>query len=138
MITLGVAGVEIDSGRATAVAVAKSLPHVTKVTKQILNRAKILAPVRTGRLRASGKMDIKITHFGPTGTVSFTVRYAHYVHDGTRPHIIRAKNKKVLKFKVQGHVIYRPLVHHPGTRPRPFLTRALVEVAPANNFLVNV
>jgi hypothetical protein len=138
MITLGRVDVNIDNGRATAIAISKSLPHVTKVTRQILNRAKVLAPVRTGRLRSSGRMDVKITHIGPTGVVTFPVRYAQFVHDGTRPHVIRAKNKKALKFKIGQKVLYRQVVNHPGTKPRPFLTRAMVEVAPANNFLVTV
>lgn len=129
---------DIGEGRARAVANGLSAPEVAKVTRQVLNRAKILAPVRTGRLRASGKMDLRITQNGPTGSVTFTVKYAQWVHDGTRPHIIRAKRKKVLRFQVGTQVIYRPLVHHPGTRPRPFLARALVEVGPANNFAVNV
>lgn len=138
MITLGRVDVDINNGRATAVAISKSLPLVTKVTRQILNRAKILAPVRTGRLRASGKMDIKITHYGPTGVVRFTVKYAEYVHDGTRPHVIRPKKGKVLRFKIGPKVLYRPVVHHPGTPGKPFLTRAMVEVAPPANFLVTV
>jgi Bacteriophage protein of unknown function (DUF646). len=138
MISIGRVDVDINNGRATAVAISRSLPLVTKVTRQILNRAKVLAPVRTGRLRSSGRMDIKVTHFGPTGTVTFPVRYAQFVHDGTRPHLIVPKHKKVLKFKVGPRVLYRPLVHHPGTRPRPFLSRAMVEVAPASNFLVTV
>lgn len=129
---------DIGEGRARAVAVGMTAPEVAKVTRQVLNRAKILAPVRTGRLRASGKMDLRVTQNGPTGSVTFTVKYAQWVHDGTRPHIIRAKNKKVLRFKVGSQVLYRPLVHHPGTKPRPFLARALVEVGPANNFAVNV
>ena len=129
---------DISEGRARAIAIGLAAPEVAKVTRQVLNRAKVLAPVRTGRLRASGKMDLKVTYNGPTGSVSFTVKYAEWVHDGTRPHIIRAKKKKVLRFQVAGKVLYRPLVHHPGTRPRPFLARALLEVGPANNFAVNV
>jgi hypothetical protein len=129
---------DISGGRARAIATSLSAPKVAKVTRQVLNRAKVLAPVRTGRLRASGKMDLKITDIGPTGSVTFTVRYAEWVHDGTRPHIIRAKNKKVLKFRVGGDVIYRKLVHHPGTEPRPFLARALATVAPANGFATDV
>jgi hypothetical protein len=129
---------EISEGRARAVAIGLTAPEVAKVTRKVLNRAKILAPVRTGRLRASGKMDLRVTQNGPTGSVTFTVKYAQWVHDGTRPHIIRARKKKALRFTVGGQVIYRPLVHHPGTRPQPFLARALVEVGPANNFAVNV
>ena len=136
MITIGRVDVDINNGRARAIATAKSLPLVVKTTRQILNRAKVLAPVDTGRLRSSGRMDVKVTHFGPTGVVTFPVKYAQMVHDGTRPHIIRAKKKgKKLRFVVAGKVLYRPLVHHPGTKAQPFLTRALLEVAPANNFL---
>ena len=138
MITIGSIDVDISEGRATAIAVAQSLPKVVAVTRRVLNRAKVLAPVRTGRLRSSGRMDVTVTRFGPTGTVTFPVKYAQFVHDGTRPHIIRPKKRKVLRFTVGTVVLYRPLVHHPGTEGRPFLTRALIEIAPNENFAVNV
>lgn len=138
MISIGRVDVDINEGRATAIAVSHSLPKVVQVTRRVLNRARVLAPVRTGRLRSSGRMDVTVTRFGPTGTVTFPVKYAQFVHDGTRPHIIRPRKKKVLKFTVGTVVLYRPLVHHPGTKGRPFLTRALVEIAPNENFAVNV
>lgn len=138
MMTLGRVDIDINDGQARALAVSRSLPLVTNTTRKILNRAKVLAPVDTGRLRSSGRMVIKVTHIGPTGVVTFPVRYAQFVHDGTRPHIIRARNKKVLKFKVGARVLYRPLVRHPGTRARPFLERAMLEVAPVANFAVTV
>lgn len=56
------------------------------------------------------------------------------VNDGTRPHIIRPKNAKTLRFKVGGRVVYAKVVHHPGTRPRPFLDRALNEVARSRGY----
>lgn len=95
----------------------------------MLNRARILAPVDTGRLRASGK--IKYTGFftfRPKAVVSFDVEYAQMVHDGTRPHIIRPRTAKALRFVIGGQVVYARVVHHPGTRARPFLDRALREV----------
>lgn len=51
--------------------------------------------------------------------------YAAYVELGTEPHIIRPKDKKAL-FWVGAK---RPVtvVHHPGTRPRPFLRPALYQ-----------
>jgi hypothetical protein len=121
-----------------AVASRAALPEVTKITRRVLTRAKILAPVRTGRLRSSGRMDIKITNVGPSGSVTFPVSYAQFVHEGTRAHIIRAKKKKVLKFKGRsGAFVFRKVVHHPGTRARPFLQRALEETAPASGFEVH-
>lgn len=95
----------------------------------MLNRAKILAPVDTGRLRASGKIEYSgFFSFRPKAVVRFDTDYAQAVNDGTRPHIIRPKNAKALRFRVGGRVVYAKVVHHPGTRPNPFLDRALRDV----------
>lgn len=139
MFQLGRVDLDLRSNsHLNAVASRAALPEVTKITRRVLTRAKILAPVRTGRLRASGRMDIKITHVGPSGSVTFPVSYAQFVHEGTRAHIIRAKKKKVLRFRgATGQFVYRREVHHPGTRARPFLQRALEEIAPTEGFEVH-
>lgn len=94
----------------------------------MLNRAKVLAPVDTGRLRASGKIQYSsLFSFRPRATVFFDTDYAAFVNDGTRPHIIRPKNARALRFRVGGQIVYARVVHHPGTRPNPFLDRALRE-----------
>lgn len=97
--------------------------------RQISNRAKILTPVDTGRLRAS--IHYTISHSGnPSATVYTNVNYAPYVHDGTRPHVIRPRRRGgALRFRVGGAIVYAREVHHPGTAARPFLTRALREVS---------
>ena len=46
---------------------------------------------------------------------------------GSRPHIIRAKRKKALRFVVNGRVMFRRSVLHPGTRGSGFLTRSLYD-----------
>lgn len=51
------------------------------------------------------------------------------VNDGTRPHIIRPRRAQALRFRMGGRIVFAKLVHHPGTRARPFLDRALREVA---------
>lgn len=95
----------------------------------MLNRAKILAPVDTGRLRASGKIQYSgLFSFRPKATIIFDVDYAAAVNDGTRPHIIRPRNAQALRFRIGGRVVYAKVVHHPGTRANPFLDRALREV----------
>lgn len=133
--------VDLDLGsdsRLNAVASRASLPEVTKITRRVLTRAKVLAPVDTGRLRSSGRMDIRITSVGPSGSVTFPVSYAQFVHEGTRAHIIRAKKKKALKFVGRGGVVViRRQVRHPGTKARPFLQRALEEIAPGSGFEVH-
>jgi hypothetical protein len=53
-----------------------------------------------------------------------------YHHQGTRPHVIRARNRKMLRFlSSSGRIVYAHRVFHPGTRPNHFLTDALEEVA---------
>ncbi|MCL7377013.1 hypothetical protein [Streptomyces sp. 35G-GA-8] len=48
-----------------------------------------------------------------------------YVLDGTRPHIIRPRRAKALRFEVGGRVVYAAYARHPGTRASNFLARAL-------------
>lgn len=50
--------------------------------------------------------------------------YAAYVELGTEPHIIRAHGPYSLHNRETGQY-FGPVVHHPGTRPRPFLRPAL-------------
>lgn len=109
---------------------------VSEVTRRTLNRATVLAPVDTGRLRSSGDMRVKRGSKKVVGEVIFDVNYAAAVHEGSRPHTIRARKRKSLRFVVGGQVIYAKAVHHPGTRPRPFLRTALEEEAGRENFVV--
>lgn len=108
---------------------------------QVVNRAKVLAPVDTGRLRAAikGKL-VRNWTLRSEYQITVNVDYAEMVHDGTRPHIIRPKRahtlrrssrgvvKPALRFEIGGRIVYAKVVHHPGTRARPFLDRALREV----------
>lgn len=96
---------------------------------QVVNRAKVLAPVDTGRLRAAikGRL-VRNWTLRSEYQITVNVDYAEAVHDGTRPHIIRPRNAQALRFNVGGRIVYAKVVHHPGTRARPFLDRALREV----------
>lgn len=100
-------------------------------------RAKILAPVDTGRLRASIRVERRST-FGlrQRWTVGSDVAYAPMVNDGTKPHIIRPKRAKALRFKAGGKTLFAKVVHHPGTRARPFLDRALTDVARSRGYSI--
>jgi hypothetical protein len=48
-----------------------------------------------------------------------------FVLEGTRPHIIRARRAKALRFEVDGQIVFAKYVRHPGTRPNNFLGQAL-------------
>lgn len=67
---------------------------------------------------------------GPGGEFQGVVNVRHpaalYVTRGTRPHIIRPRRPGgVLRFTVNGQVVYARYVNHPGTRPNDFLKDAL-------------
>jgi len=51
-------------------------------------------------------------------------KYARFVEAGTPPHDIRPKSGEALRFVVNGEVLFRKVVHHPGTAERPFMARA--------------
>jgi len=55
--------------------------------------------------------------------------YAPYVEFGTRPHIIRAVNARVLANTQTGQV-FGPVVHHPGTKANPFMERIILAAQP--------
>jgi hypothetical protein len=50
-----------------------------------------------------------------------------YVIYGTRPHIIRPRRARALRFEAGGRPVYARVVHHPGNAANDFLGRALHE-----------
>lgn len=91
-------------------------------------------PVKTGNLARS----IEPGRLTDTeAQVIARARYAAYVEHGTRPHIIRPRNRKALRFaanaggrrlsgrpRVGASVVFATIVHHPGTKPQPYLIPA--------------
>ncbi|MFB7496094.1 hypothetical protein ACFC09_15605 [Streptomyces sp. NPDC056161] len=67
---------------------------------------------------------------GPGGALRGVVTCDHpavrFTLEGTRPHLIRPRKRNgVLRFEAGGDVVFTRLVRHPGTRPNPWLQRAL-------------
>ena len=97
-----------------------------------LNRVQALAKRyvghRTGLLRNAIKTRIYTAGGILIGEVFANVRYALMHHEGTRPHIIVPQRAEMLRFKVGGKIVYAQRVQHPGTKPNPYLRRALREV----------
>jgi len=51
---------------------------------------------------------------------------AAFVTKGTRPHVIRPRTARALKFTGSGgQNVFASKTNHPGTRPNPFMVRAL-------------
>jgi hypothetical protein len=71
------------------------------------------------------------------GKIGSKLKYAATVSLGSRPHWIRARRKKTLKFYWNrvGHVVYPTEVFHPGRRrPNQYMQRAMKVAALANGF----
>lgn len=82
------------------------------------------APIDSGALRKS----VRISSRSNKGRVSASVKvgnqeawYAHLVEFGTRPHVIKAKPGRAMRF---GGVTTAQ-VNHPGIAPRPFIRPAV-------------
>lgn len=57
--------------------------------------------------------------------------HALFVHWGTKPHVIRPKNRKALRWPAGGRFVFAREVHHPGYKGDPWLVRAAAR-APAD------
>lgn len=113
--------------------------ELREASRQVVNRAKVLAPVDTGRLRSSIRAEPpRIFTLRGSVTVGSDIEYAGFVHDGTRPHQIRPRNVQALRFRIGGRIVYARVVNHPGTRARPFLDRALREVAARRGYTYRI
>lgn len=130
------ARIQINRSEMRAVVNNFAARNTEQVADQVVSRAKVLAPVDTGRLRGSIKKRRKFTVRGPGWEVFTNVEYAPYVENGTRPHIIRPRTKKALRFRVGGQTVFATIVHHPGTKAQPFLSRAVREVGIRNGYNV--
>lgn len=96
--------------------------------RRVQNRAKQLAPVDHGRLRADIQLELLNAPQGPFARVGNSVNYAIFVHEGTgiygrRRRPIVPRRAKVLRFTAGGKVLFRPRVR--GVRGRPYLRKAL-------------
>lgn len=92
----------------------------------IAESMKTHCPVDTGNLRDSIGVHSQGDSIviGPDMSVA---PYAGYVEFGTKPHDIRPKDAKALRFTVGGKVVFASVVHHPGTQPAYYVAKAFQE-----------
>lgn len=160
------ARIELDNAQVLAVAMGETSPMVARTTRRVMNRAEVLAPVDTGNLRASHSMTMRVTRTTCTGRIEVAAKYAEPVHNGSRPHNIAAVRADALSFrwgrmggvrtvvpkkgltrgptglrksKKKGVIFYvaKGYVRHPGNKARPWLFKALKEVATLEGFEVS-
>ena len=106
----------------------KTIPeHIKMAVRNATSylEVKIVENTPIGKSRTKGGLHgswhDKVSGF--QGMIYTDKHYAIYVHEGTRPHIIRPKNGRALMWPGAPHP-YR-MVHHPGTKANPFVTRTL-------------
>ncbi|MFJ2882483.1 hypothetical protein [Streptomyces sp. NPDC087272] len=121
--------VRIDPGR-----VARAL----RLRNGVVGRRLAERTARTARIaerEAPGSMGRYVSwkvEDGPHGLQGVIIcdhPATRYVLDGTRPHVIRPRRARALRFQSGGGVVFAARVTHPGTRPNNFLVRALREGA---------
>lgn len=97
--------------------VSKLGEDLTRIAHKWVQRE---APRKTGKLKAS--VQKVSTNTGGMIFLSKSIApYSDYVIDGTRPHVIVAKNKRALFWKGGKHPVKK--VKHPGTKSNPFVDR---------------
>jgi hypothetical protein len=103
--------------------------HVDTISRAVLAEAQRTVPVRSGVLLATLRRESGRTGTGMYWDVIAGARgltpYLGFILNGTPPHIIRPRRRKSLRFIQNGQVRFAKSVHHPGSRPQPFLQRAL-------------
>jgi hypothetical protein len=110
-----------------------------KIGLMVVARAKELVPRQTGNLGRTIRLgqvtdtNVQVLAGGQAG-----VGYAQFVEFGTKPHVIRPRNKKILAWgknrrlsgsaRTGSEMIFAHEVNHPGTRAQPYLMPAATEV----------
>jgi len=115
-------------------AVLRATLEMEKMAKMKVRNFTRSAKVKSGYL--INNIRKRIIASGLTGEVISWAGYSQAFEEGTRPHIIRARNKKVLagpkrsapsgwdisaKSASMGYVTYGKQVQHPGTKPHPYM-----------------
>lgn len=87
------------------------------------------APRRTGAFAKS--LGFRVADEANMSVATFTAAspLAKYIIDGTKPHVIFPSKKKALYWPGAAHPV--GVVHHPGTRPNDFVSRAYEFAKPA-------
>lgn len=84
-------------------------------TADMKTRYRTAAPYKSGdTFRAIDVIAFRSTPNQVAATAIAPTPQAKYTDEGTRPHVIRPRSKKVLRFKVGGRVVFARQVNHPG------------------------
>lgn len=102
--------------------------HLARRGRIIVAAAKRQVGVDTASLRASITMTHSRVALGQQIKIGSTNKIAYLHHEGSRPHLITARDHGMLRFSAGGRMIYTHQVRHPGTRPNRYLSDNLILV----------
>lgn len=82
--------------------------------------ARVMAPHRSYELRDSIDAHVgTVSAMGAEGEIVATADHASMVVEGTKPHIIEPRRKRMLRFEGVSGTVFARRVRHPGTAPNP-------------------
>jgi len=111
--------------KAPAIATREFGTAIEKIAFKIEGDAKRNAPVNKGSGGGTLRQSISSRMTGKASAViESKAKYSAYVDQGTRPHIIRVKNARVLANKRTGQ-FFGKVVNHPGTKAQPYFSTAV-------------
>lgn len=99
-----------------------------KATRDIRERARKNHRFKSRTARLERAIQSQVDKDALTGYVyidGHAASYGRYVHEGTKPHLIRPRNRKMLRWATRGgNFAFASIVKHPGTAPDQFLYNA--------------
>ncbi len=117
--------------RVTAAVVRATRFGMDSVMASCVSTAKSMVPRKTSVLQ--GSIQMRPTMISGVDLVgywgSFGVKYALWVEQGTRPHVILPKTRQALYWPGADHPVR--MVYHPGTKSRPYLIPAAQQHYPS-------
>jgi hypothetical protein len=117
--------VRINQGAIARLLRRRSGPAARKLRARTERVARIAEAEAPGSMGNYVTWDVEDGPGGLQGVVRCDHPKVRFVLDGTRPHVIRARNAKALRFEMEGRIVFARKVNHPGTRPNNFMARAL-------------
>jgi hypothetical protein len=124
------AELEVNETELNAVVMRRLETFTTAFVSRVATTARQIAPERSGELKRLIRPDA-VRRVGPwslASGVSSLARYSAPVHEGARPHVIRPRNARALRFMIGDRVVFARRVNHPGNAPNPFLRNAVHRV----------
>lgn len=105
-----------------------AVPRLDRFAGRVVPNARGRVNVRSGELRDSiGHTPARAVGTQARTEVFARAEHAIWIHEGTRPHEIRPRRAKALRFTIGTRVVFARRVWHPGTTANPFLRDAIRE-----------